>query len=651
MRRLGIVVLALAVLTALLGSCGGGEEASVLAVAFRLDEGSPLMSAYAGDPAKDAFELPAGQYYIEALDQDEVFLSLGAVDIAQGEAVEFPASFAEAGGAADPQRAESLKTVTNLLVDVELSKYTLLEVVSGGFEQPPFDPAVEPTAADVQALFEMYAGIAAQDDALRAALSQIEASATVSSGASYVRSQWAPPLGRWEFFKKKANEWLFEDGGLLSWMRRATGEGQRERILAIAEQIPEGDRERVFKDTSVRLTGDAYDFNTWMEEIRQGKLDAELAAIYGHLYSADPEAAGRAGQRPIDVLAREGTEGINKGVEFEADAYKKVLGVGKALDLVGKTKEWDEYARKLMENPPAALEGTARENYQEALAEKIKEDLKERAKDLPQFTDEAIDKFADFFAKKAIAAIPQIVPTQGPAVEARETATATPAEEATETPATEETETPAAEETETPTAEETETPTAEETETPTAEETETPTAEETETPQPVPTETPPPLTQTPLPPTETPPTETPAPPGQPVTAKGGFDIDPDYFTITENTMTLTFNASGGSVSGDSRLHYEQQQGSTALGCGMDSYDETVHYEGTNSPEDPRVFSGTATVTYAYVQWYIEDEGGQTNCVPKHTGDTTTPSWNATWEGGVVTGWWGSRDFQLSVGGQ
>jgi len=632
MRRLGIVVLALAVLTALLGSCGGGEEAGVLAVAFRLDEGSPLMSAYAGDPAKDAFELPAGQYYIEALDQDEVFLSLGDVDIAQGEAVEFPASFAEAGGAADPQRAESLKTVTNLLVDVELSKYTLLEVVSGGFEQPPFDPAVEPTAADVQALFEMYAGIAAQDDALRAALSQIEASATVSSGASYVRSQWAPPLGRWEFFKKKANEWLFEDGGLLSWMRRATGEGQRERILAIAEQIPEGDRERVFKDTSVRLTGDAYDFNTWMEEIRQGKLDAELAAIYGQLYSADPEAAGRAGQRPIDVLAREGTEGINKGVEFEADAYKKVPGVGKALDLVGKTKEWDEYARKLMENPPAALEGTARENYQEALAEKIKEDLKERAKDLPQFTDEAIDKFADFFAKKAIAAIPQIVPTQGPAVEARETATATPAEEATETPATEETETPAAEETETPTAEETETPTA----------------EETETPQPVPTETPPPLTQTPLPPTETPPTETPAPPGQPVTAKGGFDIDPDYFTITENTMTLTFNASGGSVSGDSRLHYEQQQGSTALGCGMDSYDETVHYEGTNSPEDPRVFSGTSTVTYAYVQWYIDDEA---KCEQRFSGNTVTLHWQAFWEGGVVTGWWGSRDFQLSVGGQ
>jgi hypothetical protein len=40
MRRLGIVVLALAGLAVLLASCGGGgEKAGVLAVAFRLDAG------------------------------------------------------------------------------------------------------------------------------------------------------------------------------------------------------------------------------------------------------------------------------------------------------------------------------------------------------------------------------------------------------------------------------------------------------------------------------------------------------------------------------------------------------------------------------------------------------------------------------------
>ena len=109
-------------------------------------------------------------------------------------------------------------------------------------------------------------------------------------------------------------------------------------------------------------------------------------------------------------------------------------------------------------------------------------------------------------------------------------------------------------------------------------------------------------------------------------------------------MTLTFNTAGGSVSGDSRLHYEQQMGN----CGIDSYDETTHYEGTNSPEDPRVFSGTSTHTYQYALWWIDDEA---KCEQRYSGNTVTLSWNATWEGGVLSGWTGSREFRLTVGGQ
>jgi hypothetical protein len=68
MKRLGIPALALAGLAALLASCGGGgEKAGILAVAFRLDEGSPAMSAYIGDPSQHPFQLPLGRYYVEAL--------------------------------------------------------------------------------------------------------------------------------------------------------------------------------------------------------------------------------------------------------------------------------------------------------------------------------------------------------------------------------------------------------------------------------------------------------------------------------------------------------------------------------------------------------------------------------------------------------
>ena len=191
MKRLGILLLAIAGLSALLGGCGGEEETAVLAVAFRLDEGSPVMVAYIGDPVEDPFELPAGRYYIEALDQDDVLLSLGAVDVEDGEAVDFPPSFEAAGGVADPQRAEPLITIASFLVDVQLTKYEFLEIVTSGFTESPFGSAVEPDDASVQQLFEMYGDIAAQEDAVLAALSQIESRVGVSAGVPYVCSPWA----------------------------------------------------------------------------------------------------------------------------------------------------------------------------------------------------------------------------------------------------------------------------------------------------------------------------------------------------------------------------------------------------------------------------------------------------------------------------
>ncbi|KPK46781.1 MAG: hypothetical protein AMJ77_05150 [Dehalococcoidia bacterium SM23_28_2] len=194
MKRLGILMLTLIGLTSLLSGCGGDgeEEAAALAVAFRLDEGSPAMSAYIGDPSRDPFELPAGLYYIEALDQDDVVISLGSVNIEDDDVVDFPADFEAASGVANGERAEPLITLTSFLIDVELAEYTFLEIVTGGFSESPFDPALELQTADFDGLLEMYDEIAAQEDAVMAALSEVEGRAEVSLGILYVRSPWAP---------------------------------------------------------------------------------------------------------------------------------------------------------------------------------------------------------------------------------------------------------------------------------------------------------------------------------------------------------------------------------------------------------------------------------------------------------------------------
>ena len=88
----GVVAVAAIAVAVVFLMFGGGEEEGdnvVLAVAFRLDGGSPVLVGYIGDPSEDPFELAAGRYYIEALDGDDVLMSLGAVDMEEGEAVEF----------------------------------------------------------------------------------------------------------------------------------------------------------------------------------------------------------------------------------------------------------------------------------------------------------------------------------------------------------------------------------------------------------------------------------------------------------------------------------------------------------------------------------------------------------------------------------
>ncbi|KPK45728.1 MAG: hypothetical protein AMJ77_06930 [Dehalococcoidia bacterium SM23_28_2] len=193
MKRLGILLLALAGLNALLGGCGGGEETGILALAFRLDGESPIVTAYIGDPDEDPFQPPA--------------ISLGAVEVEEGQVVAFPSSFEAAGGVADPERAQSLKTVATFLIDFELSELTFIEAITGDFTtEDPFDPAVEPDAASVQQLLSLYAEMADQEDALEAALSEIEERAVASAGTLYVRSPWAPAPGLLDVAKKSQEE-------------------------------------------------------------------------------------------------------------------------------------------------------------------------------------------------------------------------------------------------------------------------------------------------------------------------------------------------------------------------------------------------------------------------------------------------------------
>jgi hypothetical protein len=183
---------ALCALIALLASCGGGDEGGIVALAFRLDEGSPTMVAYVGDPTEEPFQLPAGRYYVEALGGINVVKSLGTVVMERDGPVDLRASMEATPGAADPEGARPLVTLAGFLIDVELSNYAFLEIVTGGFAGSAFDPAMEPDAAAVRALYETYDEVRGQGAAVMDALGEMEGRALEPSDETYLRSVWAP---------------------------------------------------------------------------------------------------------------------------------------------------------------------------------------------------------------------------------------------------------------------------------------------------------------------------------------------------------------------------------------------------------------------------------------------------------------------------
>jgi hypothetical protein len=414
MTRIVILLLALAGFSALFAGCGGGggDENVILAVAFRLDEGTPLMAAYVGDPGEDPFELPAGRYYVEALDEDEVAVSLGAVDVAEGGAVAIPESFEDAGGVADPERAELLITVANFLIDVELAEMTFLEVVTGGFSELPFDPAVEFCPTAFSEVLQMYGDIGEEGDAVLEAISDIEGRAQVSLNASYVCSSWAAAAGAFDEIKQDARE--FVDLAL------GVRDHHRQRILEFAESITEGLHAGVLEHMPGNLKNvggrEFSSFSEWIEAVRQGRLDSRLRDIDLFLDGVALEVGVRVAttdhiEALVGMLAPEGP--------FRAAVHRHAERLARSTDLRERHSAWVEYANRVVDR----LGPTDAAAVRERLRDRVRDDI---ARVLPG-RREIIDDLTEFMVTGVVRGVAELRPL-GIAVEPTPTpkATATP---------------------------------------------------------------------------------------------------------------------------------------------------------------------------------------------------------------------------------
>lgn len=413
MRRLGTFVLMLLGLVALLVGCGGGEDDSenvVLAVAFHLDEGTPLMAAYIGDPAEDPFELPAGRYYIEALNEGEVGIWVGTVDLDDGDAVGFPESFASASGIADAAGAEPLLTVAGFLLDVELAEYAYLGIATGEFTLPPFDPAIELDAASVRQLFETHDRIAAQRDSLLHALSEIENRAEVSLGISYVQSEAASTAGEFDEMRDEARAFI----------DRLLGDRERERrnVISLIDSyfrqgedpeyiyVPSAQQRAEFFDRlpgDLKLVGDdeVSGFDEWETALYRGRLDDKLADIYAYM---DDFAAGTA----LLLLTRgwETGEAPPDPGTWEARIEENSRLLEQSAWLVKMDRTWQQYSRQLADD----LGATDPAEVRRRLDERIRRNLAELLPNSPSIAD----RLAGNCLNRVVQAVPELAGLQPP---------------------------------------------------------------------------------------------------------------------------------------------------------------------------------------------------------------------------------------------
>jgi hypothetical protein len=199
-------------------------------------------------------------------------------------------------------------------------------------------------------------------------------------------------------------------------------------------------------------------------------------------------------------------------------------------------------------------------------------------------------------------------------------ATATPVTAATRTPTSEPEETPSPEPGETLSPEPEETPSPEAGETPSPEPTEEPSPEPTEEPSPEPQETPSPE-----------PTEAPTPAGGPVTATGQFTNLSGYGELTVNNMSMTFNSSGGTVSGQGYAELIVSGGSCKRADGTWVDDPTRVYKW-----DIAVLSGTYSVATGELEGTAEITFRQEGAC-SFSPVSWSEDWSATMQGSKLVG--------------
>ncbi len=398
---LGVIVIC--IVLAILGRAvwmGRREDKATLAVALGI-QGPRTMALYIGETGEDPFWLPAGIYYIEAVDQDgkvyDGWTEIVADHVDGGDNIDI-GSRVRSGGRQDEIIAQQLHTLANFMITIEMAQLTYFEVASAGFNEP-FSAAVG--ILEMPALDPFYARlqeIEDQEESVFAALSAVEARVVIDFGVLPVSSGGIgakvilpqPQTELWEnlvsFFSFKGEE----------------DELARQEILSVSAAMTPFEKEEAFYWLSAQRIGGAQNYDEFLVKLQAGELediteirsDLNTGGPYQGVYQTVHPDSNRPGGENIH---RAGAEMIKRGAELEVDAVKEVLknafpGIEQGFAYADLANEWVNFVQNMYIDPLGAIKGWALDKIKGEIQEDLKLDLMHA---IPDMNEADADYLAD----------------------------------------------------------------------------------------------------------------------------------------------------------------------------------------------------------------------------------------------------------------
>lgn len=392
---------------------GASQSRFVLALALNLSDEKPVLSLLSAPAGSEHLWLPAGRYYIEAIDQDGYLVILPEVSIpasqAGGDFLPLPGSFRQAGEQASPEQADELRALANFLVEFDLARLTALEILSYGSSQPLYAAPYDINLDSLDSLLEQYPGLLARQEQVLLALGNLERRAGVSASlpgspsAHLARPRGGVVSGILSFF------------GFLG----DAGERARQQIIQISDKLTPEQKAEAFESVGAPIRGGAENFDQLLEKLKAGELDNAAAQIRKQMLASegfyfagqDVTKSDRVG---LSIAHQEGGQFVTKGAELYVDLVKDVLtqslpGIDKGFEYADKANEWVQYVHDYYTDPLGSLEKDARGQIKDRLSERIKADLLER---FPNVDEDKLGELANTLGEKIVAAVPQLAPSK-----------------------------------------------------------------------------------------------------------------------------------------------------------------------------------------------------------------------------------------------